>query len=112
MTLSELLPGEKKARDLTHRLRNSAVAWSWVFNGLRLASGIFLLPLVLNKLSKPELGMYYALLSLAALVPLVDFGFGPTIGRFVTYAMGGAESIQAHGLAKPGTTGVPNYRLV
>ena len=94
------------------RLRRSAVVWSWVYNAVRLASGLILLPLVLNKFPTAELGMYYVFLSLVALVPLVDFGFAPTIGRFVSYAMGGAESIQAHGVAKPGTPGAPNYTLL
>jgi hypothetical protein len=95
------------------RLVNSAVYWSWVFNFLRLASGLLLLPLVLHKLSTPDLGMYYVLLSLAALSQLVDFGFGETIARFVTYAMGGAREIQAQGLPKPGGSGdTPNYTLL
>ena len=95
------------------RLVNSAVYWSWFFNFLRLASGLLLLPLVLHKLSTPDLGMYYVLLSLAALSQLVDFGFGETIARFVTYAMGGAREIQAQGLPKPGGSGdTPNYTLL
>jgi hypothetical protein len=100
------------ASALFKRLRNSAVVWSWIFNGLRLAAGLILLPLVLHKLATPDLGMYFVLLSLSALVPLVDFGFSPTIGRFVTYAMGGAESIQAQGIAKLGNSTAPNYRLL
>ncbi len=94
------------------RAKNSAVLWWWVFNGFRLGSGLLLLPLVLNKLPTVDLGMYYVLLSLTALVPLVDFGFGPTIGRFVSYAMGGAEAIQAQGIAEPGASTAPNYRLL
>ena len=98
---------------LLRRLNNSAVAWSWVANGLRLASGLIVLPLVLLKLPKLEFGMYYVLLNLTALVPLIDFGFGPTIGRFVSYAMAGAESIQSHGVAKTGQgTRPPNYPLL
>jgi O-antigen/teichoic acid export membrane protein len=99
-------------RALLDRLRRSAVVWSWLYNGARLASGIILLPLVLRKLPEAELGMYYVLLSLVALVPLVDFGFGPTIGRFVSYAMGGAEEIQPHGIAKRGKSSAPNYDLL
>jgi hypothetical protein len=91
---------------------NSAVAWSWLFNFLRLASGLILLPLVLRKFTTADLGMYYVLLSLSALVPLVDFGFGPTIGRFVGYAMGGATSFQAHGLSKQVNSAGPNYSLL
>ena len=94
------------------RFRDTAVFWSWIFNFLRLAYGIILLPLVLHKLTTADLGMYYVLLSLAALAPLVDFGFGETIGRFITYAMGGAREIQAQGLPKPGDSSIPNYTLL
>jgi hypothetical protein len=94
------------------RFINTAVFWSWIFNFLRLAYGIILLPLVLHKFSKADLGMYYVLLGLAALAQLVDFGFGETIGRFITYAMGGAREIQAQGLPKPGNGNSPNYTLL
>ena len=92
-------------------LRHSTVAWSWVANGLRVAIGVFLLPLVLHKLSTEELGMYYVLLSLVALAPVIDFGFSPTIVRFVSYAMGGAETIQPQGFARA-TTASPNRQLL
>jgi hypothetical protein len=94
------------------RFANTAVFWSWIFNFIRLAYGLILLPLVLHKLSTADLGMYYVLLSLAALAPLVDFGFGETIGRFITYAMGGAREIQAQGLPKPGDSNASNYTLL
>ena len=97
---------------MLRRLQNSTVVWYWVYNALRLMSAVILLPLVLHKLPTPELGMYYVLMAQVALVPLVDFGFGPTIGRFVSYAMGGAETIQAQGVAQPGKSHTPNYKLV
>jgi O-antigen/teichoic acid export membrane protein len=113
MIVQRLFPVHlRKPGALLKRLHNSAVVWSWMFNFLRLASGLILLPLVLNKLTIADLGMYYVLLSLSALVPLVDFGFGPTIGRFVSYAMGGAESFQTHGMVKPGSSTAPNYDLL
>jgi O-antigen/teichoic acid export membrane protein len=96
---------------LVNRGRNSTVVWSWISNILRLAIGIFLLPLVLHKLSTAELGMYYILLGLVALAPVIDFGFSPTIVRFVSYAMAGAETIQAHGFSKTTANG-PNLDLL
>ncbi|HNZ75110.1 MAG TPA: O-unit flippase-like protein [Verrucomicrobiota bacterium] len=96
---------------LLKRLHSSTVAWFWVFNGLRLATGILLLPLVLRKLSTEELGMYYVFLSQVALAPVIDFGFSPTILRFVSYAMGGAETIQPQGVSKSTGTG-PNFGLL
>jgi hypothetical protein len=96
---------------LLNRLRSSTVVWSWVFNGFRTATGLILLPLVLRKLSTPELGMYYVFLSQVALAPVIDFGFSPTILRFVSYAMGGAQTIQAHGVSKGADSG-PNFGLL
>lgn len=81
-------------------------------NGFRLASGLIVLPLVLRLFTQADLGMYYVLLSLVALGPIVDFGFGPTIGRFVSYAMGGAEALQAHGVPNPASGSNPNYPLL
>src|SRR6185369_1094268 len=102
----------RQPRALLKALRSSTVAWSWLFNGLRLGSGLILLPLVLNKLSTADLGMYYVLLGLAGFAPLLDFGFGPSIARFINYAMAGAESIQPHGLGQPVQAAAPNYRLL
>ncbi|HKW28970.1 MAG TPA: hypothetical protein VJT54_06525 [Verrucomicrobiae bacterium] len=103
-------PGQLKA--LFSRLYNSAVVWSWIFNGFRLLSGLLLLPLVLRELSTADLGMYYVLLSLVALAPIIDFGFGPSIGRFVSYATGGAETLHAYGPPTPGKTGAHKYDLL
>ena len=102
----------RERRTLLKRVFNSAVAWLWLFNFFRLASGLILLPLVLRKFTESDLGMYYVLLSLSALVPLLDFGFGPAIGRFVGYAMGGATSFQTQGLAEPHHLATPNYSLL
>jgi Na+-driven multidrug efflux pump len=98
---------------LLNRLHKSAVVWSWIFNAVRLVSGIILLPLVLRELSPADLGMYYVLLSLVALAPLIDFGFGPTIGRFIGYAMGGAKTLHAQGVFKSAESeSSPNYALL
>ena len=52
-------------------------------NGFRLASGLLLLPLLLNRLPEAELGMYYVFINLYALLPIIDFGFSVSIGRHV-----------------------------
>jgi O-antigen/teichoic acid export membrane protein len=49
-------------RQFMKRTYNSAVAWSWVMNGLRLASGVLLLPLLLQYLSEADFGMYFVFL--------------------------------------------------
>jgi O-antigen/teichoic acid export membrane protein len=93
-----LLSG-KRLNELVVRIRTSAVVWSWAFNGMRLASAVFLLPLLVSKLSKPEFGMYYVFLSVIGLQTFLDLGFSATIARFVSYAMAGAKEIKAQGYA-------------
>lgn len=98
---------------LLARARNSAVIWAWAFNGLRLASGLILLPLLVYQLPKAEFGMYYVFLSVTALLPILDASFSATVGRFVSYAMSGATALQPQGLADPASvTGKPNVPLL
>lgn len=97
---------------IARRLGNSTVVWSWAFNFLRLASGVLLLPLLMRQLTKPDFGMYYVFLSLNAIVVVLDLGISPTIGRFITYAMGGAKKLTAQGLSHEQAHGEPNYPLM
>ena len=94
------------------RLANSTVVWSWVLNVLRAGSGVILLPLLFRELSKSDLGMNGVLFSLAGLALIVDFGFGPTIDRFISYAMSGAKTLEAHGVPQRTESQKPNYELL
>jgi len=95
------------------RLWHSAVFWSWGMNGVRLASGLLLLPLLLRLLPANDLGSYYMLLPLMAVVPMLDFGLAASIDRNVSYAMGGATQLLAQGMREdvPGD-GNPNFSLL
>jgi O-antigen/teichoic acid export membrane protein len=97
---------------LVKRAYRSAVAWSWVMNGLRLASGVLLLPLLIQFLSEPDFGMYFVFLGLSALVPILDFGFSASIGRAVSYAMGGATELKADGFVPAENPSGPNHILL
>jgi O-antigen/teichoic acid export membrane protein len=99
-------------KDVVSRLGRSAVFWSWAMNGLRLTSGVVVLPLLILKLSKPDYDIYFVFLSLAALVPILDLGFSVSIGRAVSYAMGGATKLQALGVATQPAAGAPNQVLL
>lgn len=91
----------------------SAVVWSWLFNGLRLAGVLILLPLLTRILSKPDMGFYMILQNLVTLVPLLDMGFLPAISRSISYAMAGTKELQAHGTEQPGgSSGQPNFPLL
>ena len=105
-------PTQVRLSELCRRLLGSAVVWSWAYNFLRLASGLLLLPLLFRILSADDLGMYYLFLSLSAVSTALDFGFGPTLGRFVNYAMGGAKRLSAQGVDATELHGQPNYALL
>jgi O-antigen/teichoic acid export membrane protein len=105
-------PADRSVSALLRRLANSTVVWSWALNGLRLGSGLIVLPLVLHLFNQADLGMYFTLLALAAYGPIIDFGFSPTIDRFIGYAMGGAETLEAQGVPRAREGGGPNYQLL
>lgn len=109
---SEPGPDRSRLAFWMRRLWQSAVAWSWVMNGLRLTAGLVVLPLLATRLSKPDFDTYFVFLSLAALVPILDLGFSSSVGRAVSYAMGGARQLRAQGFVpEPGAVG-PNRVLL
>jgi O-antigen/teichoic acid export membrane protein len=95
------------------QLWNSAVVWSWAFNGLRVGSALILLPLLVSCLSTEDLGMHYVLLSLGAVAIMFDFGFRSAIWRAVCVALAGGDRLQEQGLAHFDPTGKePNYEML
>jgi len=95
------------------RVRQSALVWFWATNVLRLGASLLLLPLLARALSEPDFGYYWVLVNLAALVPMLDLGFLTAIDRSISYAMGGATDLKAHGVPdKPDSTGAPNFALL
>lgn len=106
-------PPARSFRSLVLRLWSSAVVWSWAFNGLRLGSGLLLVPLLALLLPNPDFGFYYLLLHLTAITPLLDLGLSVSIGRSVNYAMGGATELRAFGLrSEDRGDDKPNYPLI
>lgn len=103
----------RRLRAAWTRLAGAAIPWTIAWNGLRLASGVLLLPLLLRKLSTPDLGYYYVLLTTAALAPLLDLGLLTAIERNLSYAAAGATELQAMGLrAGQAASGRPNHLLL
>ena len=102
----------KVIRAIAARLGSSAVLWFWGVNALRFGSGLLLLPLLLHHLTREDLGFYYILLNLFAIVPLIDFGVAISVDRQVGYAMGGAQHLIPQGVARPTEDAPPNYSLV
>ena len=58
----------KAIQEAAARLGSSAVLWFWGANALRFGSGLFLLPLLLHHLTREDLGYFYILQNLFAIV--------------------------------------------
>jgi len=81
------------------RIWNTAVFWTWMFNGLRFAAGLLLIPLLWRMLSKPDLGLYSLFFQFTGFLLTFDLMFAITISRFVGYALRGVSELQSIGIA-------------
>lgn len=93
-------------------IEKSDIIWSYIAKFLGIASGILVLPFILNKLSADEMGLNYLMLTIGSMVSLLDFGFSPQFGRNITYAFSGARELAKEGFINETIDKHPNYRLV
>lgn len=80
------------------KISKADVIWSYVAQFLQLASGILVLPYVLRMLLAEEIGLNYLMLTIGAMVALLDFGFAPQFGRNISYIYGGAQQLKKEGV--------------
>ncbi len=98
---------------LLTRIWNTAVFWTWMFNGLRFAAGLLLMPLLWRLLSKQDLGIYSLFFQFTGFLLTFDQMFSLTISRFVGYAMRGVKELQSIGIATvENGDGSPNVELL
>ncbi|GEM68195.1 hypothetical protein SMI01S_18010 [Sphingobacterium mizutaii NBRC 14946 = DSM 11724] len=94
------------------KLTKKDVIWSYLAQFFGIASGIFILPIILRLLSTEEIALNYLIGSLGAMVALFDFGFAPQFGRNITYVFSGAQEIQKKGIQDATGLGEINYHLL
>jgi O-antigen/teichoic acid export membrane protein len=98
---------------LVVRAWSTAVFWTWMFNGLRFAAGLLLIPLLWRLLSKPDLGLYSLFFQFTGFLLTFDLMFAITISRFVGYAIRGVSELQSIGIATVMTENAgPNAALL
>ena len=93
------------------KVSKSDVIWSYIAQFFSLGSGLITLPLVLHLLSTEEIAMNYLMMTVAAMVVMVDFGFSPQFGRNFTYVFSGAQRLEKEGLSSKVDSTV-NYHLL
>lgn len=94
------------------KLTKKDVIWSYLAQFFGIASGIFILPIILRLLSTEEIALNYLIGSLGSMVALFDFGFAPQFGRNITYVFSGAQEIQKKGIQDLNGLGEINYNLL
>lgn len=82
------------------QISKADVIWSYIAQFLQLASGIIVLPYVLHMLPANEIGLNYLMLTIGAMVALLDFGFAPQFGRNISYIYGGVQELRKEGMAE------------
>lgn len=76
------------------------VVWNYIAQIVNYGSGLFILPIILNRLSEGEIGMNYLMQSIVFLVALISAEFSRQLGRNITYVLSGAHTIEKSGVSK------------
>jgi len=92
-------------------LRKRDLSWAYASQILYSGLNIFILPVVIHKLSSAELGLWYTFTAVGAIVTMLDFGFLSTILRNLTYAWNGATDLQKEGVVENKKMDGHNYGL-
>lgn len=93
------------------KVTKNDIFWSYAAQLLNIGAGVFILPIILKKLSSAELGIWYIFLVIASLTALLDFGFLPTIQRNISYVFSGVEELLEQGISEKKSNGI-NYKLL
>jgi O-antigen/teichoic acid export membrane protein len=96
----------------SRRVLNSAMLYAILGTAVRVGSNLLLIPILVKKLTTPELATWWIFVSLGGLAYLTDFGFGQAIARVYSYLWAGADSIDAEGLRTPAEGTEPNQPLL
>ncbi len=88
------------------------IAWNYIAQVVNYGSGIFLLPLILNRLSAEEIGMNYLMQSVVFMIALISAEFSRQLGRNITYVLSGAQNIKKEGVSDNVIDGKVDYHLL
>ncbi|MDD4968799.1 MAG: O-unit flippase-like protein [Paludibacter sp.] len=73
------------------------VIWNFAATILKVAAGVLILPLVLHILPAEDVGLWTIFVSVGAMSFLLDFGFGDSFARNITYIFSGVKNLQKTG---------------
>lgn len=79
------------------KITNKDIIWSYLSQIFQIGASLFILPIILKKLSSEEIGIWYIFISFSALINLLDFGLAPTFSRNISYIFSGAQKLVKEG---------------
>lgn len=87
------------------------IVWSYISQIFQMGAALFILPIILRKLSPDEVGIWYIFTAISSLINLLDFGLQPTLARNISYIFSGAQELSSEGIEILKTDKV-NYKLL
>lgn len=81
------------------KITNKDIIWSYSSQIFQMGASLFILPIILKKLSSDEVGIWYIFMSFSAMINLLDFGLSPTFSRNISYIFSGAKNLSAEGIS-------------
>lgn len=97
---------------MKHQVKNKDIIWGYLSQILNMASSLLLLPFILHFLSQEDIGIWYVFITIVGLIQLLEFGFLPTISRYISYVYAGADDILDKKIPKYNQSGEINIRLL
>lgn len=97
---------------MKHRVTRSDVVWGYLSQILNMASSLILLPFILYFLNQEDVGVWYVFITFIGLVQLLEFGFLPTISRYISYVFAGANDISDKNIPDSEVGGDVNLNLL
>lgn len=73
------------------------ILWNYGATFLKIASSALLLPLILRMLPPGLVGIWSVFMTITAFTVLLDFGFGPSFTRNITYIFSGVKKLKPKG---------------
>lgn len=79
------------------QITKSDVIWNYGATFTKIASSALLLPFILRMMPSDTVGIWSVFMTITAFTTLLDFGFGPSFTRNITYIFSGVKSLKATG---------------
>ena len=98
--------------DGIEHIGRSDIIWSYAATVFQVGAGVFLLPVILTRMSSEAVGLWNIFLTVSSLVLLLDFGFRPSFSRNISYIFSGVTQLQREGVGEIREYNTVDYSLL